>query len=83
MEKETASVPLDNRAAIQTVELLKRRWLSQKAFFLRSWPVPRQSPALMLVGPTYISPSVRAHANRWLLPPASALHQLFPWAAPE
>ena len=29
---ETVSMPPDNPAAIQTVELLKRRWLSKKAF---------------------------------------------------
>ena len=32
MGKETVSIPPDNPAAIQTVELLKRRWLSKKAF---------------------------------------------------
>ena len=32
MEKETVLIPPDNPAAIQTVELLKRRWLSKKAF---------------------------------------------------
>ncbi len=32
MGKETVSMPPDNPAAIQTIKLLKRRWLSQKAF---------------------------------------------------
>ena len=32
MGKETVSMPPDNLAAIQTVELLKRRWLSENAF---------------------------------------------------
>ena len=32
MEKEVVLAPPDNPAAIQTVELLKRRWLSKKAF---------------------------------------------------
>ena len=32
MGKETALMPPDNPAAVQTVELLKRRWLSENAF---------------------------------------------------
>ena len=32
MGKETASIPPDNPAAIHTVELLHRRWLSKYAF---------------------------------------------------